>query len=623
MRQGLLLLAVCVLTATTGCSKLSALLPPDIPDNTPVKEVRWLDQNWSADERFWFHHASQGTSTLPVPYAWFLALEQPELSLFGEPGLLSDPAYLSRFGFIASPKQLRGQANPPYNPDTFYGNPDGLPVGFTKVPAYPDPTTGDMLPDQIGFACAACHTGHMEYKGTSIRVDGAPAITDLGKFRTVLGLTLVYTRYVPGRFGRFADRVLGEAYTPQREAALEETLKNLLALGQQIQTMRASVAEQNVEEGFTRLDALNRIGTRLFFNDLLPAKSQGFDARVNLAANNAPVNFPHIWDTSWFLWVQYDASIMQPMVRNVGEALGVSARINLVNPAGNLYKSSVPVQELYAIEQLLAGENPHADEVGFKGLRSPAWPGDILGAIDQEAKDRGRALYQKLCQGCHLGSVNEAAFWTHKRWQAPNAAGERYLDLFESRIAKIGTDPAQATILSERLITLPAYLGIDGTPDETGKTVETTFGAALAAVVEKTTTAWYDEHNTSASDRDKLNGYRPNQLQTKNIYKARPLNGIWATPPFLHNGSVPTMYALLSPVEERPKTFCLGSREYDPVHMGYTTACAKGTFQLDTSIPGNLNTGHENKDGPTGNSVIGRGLSHEERLDLIGFLKSL
>jgi hypothetical protein len=86
---------------------------------------------------------------------------------------------------------------------------------------------------------------------------------------------------------------------------------------------------------------------------------------------------------------------------------------------------------------------------------------------------------------------------------------------------------------------------------------------------------------------------------------------------------VPNLYALLSPVAERPKTFCLGSREYDPENVGYRTACAPGTFTLDTAIPGNLNTGHENKDGPTGSGVIGRGLSPDERRDLVEFLKSL
>jgi hypothetical protein len=50
-------------------------------------------------------------------------------------------------------------------------------------------------------------------------------------------------------------------------------------------------------------------------------------------------------------------------------------------------------------------------------------------------------------------------------------------------------------------------------------------------------------------------------------YKARPLAG-WATPPFLHNGSVPTIYQLLSPQDERSTTFYKGTFEYDPKHLG-------------------------------------------------------
>jgi hypothetical protein len=52
-------------------------------------------------------------------------------------------------------------------------------------------------------------------------------------------------------------------------------------------------------------------------------------------------------------------------------------------------------------------------------------------------------------------------------------------------------------------------------------------------------------------------------------YKARPLDGIWATAPYLHNGSVPTLWHLLLPASQRPTNFWLGSREYDPVAVGY------------------------------------------------------
>ena len=88
-------------------SKLAQLLPPVLPDRAPVKAAYWLDQNWSTEDRHWFHHASQGTATFPVPYAWFVALEQPGLHLFSQPGLLKDSDYLERFGFLPSPKSVR------------------------------------------------------------------------------------------------------------------------------------------------------------------------------------------------------------------------------------------------------------------------------------------------------------------------------------------------------------------------------------------------------------------------------------------------------------------------------------------------------------------------------------
>src|SRR5262249_31778518 len=75
-------------------------------------------------------------------------------------------------------------------------------------------------------------------------------------------------------------------------------------------------------------------------------------------------------------------------------------------------------------------------------------------------------------------------------------------------------------------------------------------------------------------------------------YKARPLNGIWATAPFLHNGSVPTLYDLLLPPASRPKKFSIGRREYDPKKAGYVSD-GEVPFTLDTSVTGNGNRGHE------------------------------
>jgi hypothetical protein len=76
-------------------------------------------------------------------------------------------------------------------------------------------------------------------------------------------------------------------------------------------------------------------------------------------------------------------------------------------------------------------------------------------------------------------------------------------------------------------------------------------------------------------------------------YKARPLGGIWATPPYFHNGSVPSLYQVLLPADCRDATFPLATRRFDPTHVGYETGAHSGASVMDTSLPGNSNAGHE------------------------------
>jgi hypothetical protein len=326
------------------------------------------------------------------------------------------------------------------------------------------------------------------------------------------------------------------------------------------------------------------------------------------------VHFPRIWNASWFDWVQYNGSIEQPMVRNAGEAMGVAAGVNFSVGTPGLYASTVRVDEITKMEQLLAGAQPDAEH-GFSGLRPPKWPENILPPINKPLAAQGAALYQQLCQSCHLPPVDSAEFWASPKWQAPNAAGERYLHVELVDISHIGTDPAQATDMKNRKLVLPAGLEL-GSND---------FGPALGNVVENVVNHWYDSQNpkTPEADRDRMNGNRGNGIQAPLAYKVRPLNGIWATPPYLHNGSVPTLYALLSPVAERPQKFTLGVREYDPVNVGYRNDPLHNGFVLDTALRGNFNTGHEFTDDTSHPGVIGRALSPAERLAVVEYLKTL
>ena len=78
-------------------------------------------------------------------------------------------------------------------------------------------------------------------------------------------------------------------------------------------------------------------------------------------------------------------------------------------------------------------------------------------------------------------------------------------------------------------------------------------------------------------------------------YRVLGLRNIWATAPYLHNGSVPTLDALLQPAASRPATFM------------------RGSFLVDTAVPGNSNQGHE----------FGTAISAADRAALVAYLLSL
>jgi hypothetical protein len=74
-------------------------------------------------------------------------------------------------------------------------------------------------------------------------------------------------------------------------------------------------------------------------------------------------------------------------------------------------------------------------------------------------------------------------------------------------------------------------------------------------------------------------------------YPAMALEGIWAMAPYLHNGSVPTLRALLT--GDRPATFQRGSVMYDEKDVGFVyDTPSPGTSTYDTSKSGCSNAGH-------------------------------
>lgn len=105
-------------------------------------------------------------------------------------------------------------------------------------------------------------------------------------------------------------------------------------------------------------------------------------------------------------------------------------------------------------------------------------------------------------------------------------------------------------------------------------------------------------------------------------YVALPLDGIWLRAPYLHNGSVPTLYHLLNP-EQRVSRFYRGYDVYDPRLVGFVfqppddkleaEKFRQRTSELDTGLPGNGNQGH----------TYGAELSPDDKAALLEYLKTL
>ena len=105
-------------------------------------------------------------------------------------------------------------------------------------------------------------------------------------------------------------------------------------------------------------------------------------------------------------------------------------------------------------------------------------------------------------------------------------------------------------------------------------------------------------------------------------YKGRPLTGIWATPPYLHNGSVPTLYDLLLPPEDRPQVV-LSRLARIRSRQGRLCHGAIGRQQLSSTAPATRPAGSSTETRTPGTTTATRTLTEEQRRALVEYMKSL
>ena len=325
----------------------------------------------------------------------------------------SDPTIMRRYGFVvdgqtaAEPRRTAGRLREALRPQ--------------------------LNEEMLDITCAACHTGQINVtrngRTTALRIDGGSALhaftnANIGHFVPTLLASMLGTLVNPMKFNRFANAVLGPNHDGGRwalRAADAATWPGSSARWRYNEKAHGLVP---TEEGYGRTDALARIANTVF-GDHIEAS--------NYAVGNAPVNYPPVWNIWKFDWVQYNASVSQPMARNIGESMGTGAKYALVDRYG---KPLPPDQRFRSTAHAREPAHDRADaaEAAAAGL------------------ERGRARADRSRQGrARQGAVQPALRRCHGPYIAPPAIKARNAPLKRPSepewivktlcIDDIGTDP--------------------------------------------------------------------------------------------------------------------------------------------------------------------------------------
>lgn len=594
MRIASLLLSSGLLAGTLACNW----------GEKPGSAGDYTDTGWTEEGRTKWYEATQGSRLMPL--AWFEALEQAD-----NDRLFRDDTHLDGFRFLTRPGKLPAGFAVDQQDDSGFT--------FSKLEWYEGQPRDEKW---IGLNCSACHTGQIRHQGQTHVIDGGPSLLDFQSFIEALDRALVATRNDPAKFDRFARKVLKQD-NPGNRNKLTQALDSLIAWQARIERMNNGGAEQApIRYGFARLDAFGHIFNKVAL--IVDAENQDPNR------SDAPVSYPFLWDIYRQDRLQWNGIVTSGRIglggdryvdfgaigRNAGEVIGVFGDV-VVKPVPSMggFPSSLNVTNLDWLE------------VQLRHVRAPKWPDSFHDpAVSAEQRDAmvatGRSLFDQLnCDSCHAtppaGDSVYKVTMTPLRRDAPNPNNPG------RNPAANNTDPWMAcnalsyTAKTGRLQNRPDGY-INGTrlgPNEPLATMlATTVKGALVAkwkqlaeiiattfigvrvpaqVVPETGTLEETPEPRldlcfAANDRAKPGESPPF------AYKARPLDGIWATAPYLHNGSVPTLFDLLRAPADRPKAFMLGTREYDVVNVGYRTdpGAPGNSFRFDTAVRGNSNAGH-------------------------------
>jgi hypothetical protein len=538
--------------------------------NDAPETAVWSQNGWSDAERAEYHHLAEGSELMP--YALLANIASLKT---GKPFLEK----MERFGFIRDAASAT--------------NPHGLPIGLTTVHSRNKSLTGLEM---VGFNCAACHVGEVSYRGKRMRIDGAPSLVDLQRYQLELKDSLDATLRDPAKIVALViaiDRDQRAGDTPSVSGAAayasdpsvktanevaaaptaDENFHSVSSRTADAAAGSAALQGQTFASRFQRDVALLKARLAYLKNGKLlmdgtepgPGRIDAFGAARNLLFPNyavrmqSPVSFPFIWDVpdttqqrsgAGTVWIHYDGNTNSILERNIGQALGMGAVFDPIT-----YESTLRIANLHRLEVLT------------HELKAPQWPADMLGPIDPTKAAAGEKIFNDACRGCHQNRLYA--------------------------LTEVGTDPQRANSFGQPVAGVP-------------------FPARVKPILDSLKARAFSDDGISAADQAAMDA-NPVTWRATGQYLARPLTGVWATAPYLHNGSVPSLWHLLHP-DQRPAKFIVGNHEYDPEKLGYATEGTGWTF--DTSQPGNSNIGHA---GPK----YGTNLTEDQKAALLEYLKTI
>ncbi len=594
---------------------------PEVQVDPDFEKTVYVEQNWSPGEREAFYRTAQGSHIMPLKFALALEKSDSKERFFGNKNL-------TNYGFVLQ------RANS-------HTNPYGLPVGFTIDgamrfsfnPLVRHSVEDETKPRMLGVNCALCHTTNLHFKGQAIRIDGGQTLVHFQKFIRDMDFALKANFEDKEKLERFLNRVMDlklprEPFVTDRSQLvkeLEEALRvraDWTNLNDEKTKYGHGYNDTKFPHGPGRIDAFAAI-----FNEVL---ARDLGVPENAGEPDAPVSAPVIWDAPHHDRVQWnglasnDPNNGGPLARNLGQVLGVFGRV-----FPHEQKTVVAGKGLEGYCSTVRRKGLDDLEEWVSHLWSPLWPEENLGYLDQAKVAQGRKVFEQKCLSCHhdinrkdpnrkviAQMIPMAKVGTETKFNDNALSRKAVITQLKGRLTRVKegrpleeNEPA-ATALKHIVAgsmagTISVMSCIDTVDVESAKVLERLVGIAGKAFSAK------EAKKDDDPNPDKRVAALVDELAR---YKARPLNGIWASPPFLHNGSVNSLYEILLPPSER-KNFYLGCDEYDPIRAGLACTEANGGFLFDTSLVGNKPVGHDY--GPKGPNA------EEDRMALVEYLKSI